>query len=196
MAWANQGWIRLKAETSDRDSLAEPERAGTKIWLYRKVQLHTVTPYEPLGSYAVSQPPFHFYSRHLRCGTYVRCRTCMAYDILRATHDIVLYIVRAMSYVLYTGYRRTTSYVRHRLYVQCRMCTYDIVSDRYDILGCHFNISYTMSYVLKGPSISYVHDIRYRRLISYTTSYVSGMTYDVVCEHTTSYVRHTMSYVF
>ena len=124
----------------------------------------------------------------------------MTYDIVRATHDIVLYIVRAMSYVRYTGYRRTTSYVRHRMYVRCRTCTYDIVSDTYDIVGCHFNISYTMSYtmsyILKGPTISYVHDIRYHRFISYTTSYVSCMTYDVVCQHTISYVRHTMSYVF
>ena len=81
-------------------------------------------------------------------------------------------------------------------YVRCRTSTYNIVSDTYDIVGCHFNISYTMSYVLKGPTISYVHDIRYRRFISYTTSYVSCMTYDVVCQHTISYVRHTMSYVF
>jgi hypothetical protein len=118
----------------------------------------------------------------------------MTYDIVRATHDIVLYIVRAMSYVRYTGYRRMTrtSYVRHRMYVQCRTCAYDIVSDTYDIVGCHFNISYTMSYVLKGPTISYVHDIRYCRFISY----VSCMTYDVVYQHTISYVRHTTSYVF
>ncbi len=49
-------------------------------------------------------------SCHLLCRTYVRCRTCMTYDIVRATHDIVLYIVRAMLYV------RTMSYVyiRHR----------------------------------------------------------------------------------
>ena len=36
---------------------AEPGRAGTKMWRYRKVPLSTVTPYEPLGSYAVSRPP-------------------------------------------------------------------------------------------------------------------------------------------
>ncbi len=44
---------------------------------------------------------------------YVRCRTSCTYDIVRATYDIVLNIVRTMSYVRYTGYRRTTSYVRH-----------------------------------------------------------------------------------
>ena len=56
----------------------------------------------------------HLDSCHLRCRTYIRCRTCMTYDVVRATYDIVLYIVRAMSYVRYTGCRRTTSYVRHR----------------------------------------------------------------------------------
>ncbi len=110
---------------------------------------------------------------------HLRCRTCMTYDIVRATYDIVLYIVREMSFMRYTGYRRTTSYVRHRTYVRCRTCTYDIVSDTYDIVSCHLNITYTMLYVLNGPTISYVHDIRYRRCISYTTSYVSYMTYDV-----------------
>ncbi len=126
----------------------------------------------------------HLDSCHLQCRTYVRYRMCMTYDIVRATYNIVLYIVRAMSYVRYKGYRRTTSFVRHGTYVRCRTCTYDIVSDTYDIVGCHLNISYTMSYVLNGLTISYVHDIRYRRFISYTTSYVSYMTYDVVCQHT------------
>ncbi len=107
-----------------------------------------------------------------------------------------MYIIRAMSYVQYTGCRRTTSYVRHRMYIQCRTCTYDIVSYTYDIVGCHLNISYTMSYVLNGPTKSYIHDIRYRRFISYTTSYVSYMTHDVVCQHTISYARRTMSHVF
>ena len=46
--------------------------------------------------------------------SHVRCRTCMTCDIVRATYDIVLYIIRTMSYVRYTGYRRTTSYVRYR----------------------------------------------------------------------------------
>ena len=137
----------------------------------------------------------HLDSCHLRCRTYIRYRTCMTYDVVRATYDIVLYIVRAMSYVLYTGYRRTTSYVLHCTYLRCRTCTYDIVSVTYDIVGCHLNIPYTMSYVLNGRMISYVHEIRYRRCISYTTSY-SYMTYDVVCQHTISYARHTMSYVF
>ncbi len=87
--------------------------------------------------------------------------------------------------------------VRHSMYVRSRTCTYDIVSDTYyDIVGCHFNILYTMLYVLKGPTISYVHDIRYCRFISYTTSYELCMTYDVVCQHTILYARHTMSYVF
>ncbi len=45
---------------------------------------------------------------------HVRCRTSCTYDIVRATYDIVLNIARTMSYVRYTGCRRTTSYVRHR----------------------------------------------------------------------------------
>jgi hypothetical protein len=45
---------------------------------------------------------------------HVRCRTSCTYDIVRVTYDIVLNIARTMSYVRYTGYRRTTSYVRHR----------------------------------------------------------------------------------
>jgi hypothetical protein len=100
----------------------------------------------------------------------------MTYDIVRATYDIVC------------------------TYVRCSTCTYDIMSDTYNIVGRHFNLSYTLLYVLNGPTISYVHDIRYRRCISYstayTTSYVSYMTYDVVCQHTISYARRTMSYVF
>ena len=36
---------------------AEPGRAGTKMWRYRKVPLFTVTPYDPLGSYTVSRLP-------------------------------------------------------------------------------------------------------------------------------------------
>jgi hypothetical protein len=88
----------------------------------------------------------------------VRCRTCDIQDI-----D--------------AGYR--TCYVV--CHVRCRMSTYDIMSDTYDIVDCRLNISYTMSYVRNGPTISYVHDIRYRRFISYTKSYVSYMTYDVAC---------------
>jgi hypothetical protein len=45
---------------------------------------------------------------------HVRCRTSCTYDVVRATYDIVLNIARTMSYVRYTGSRRTTSYVRHR----------------------------------------------------------------------------------
>ncbi len=45
---------------------------------------------------------------------HVRCRTSCTYDIVRVTYDIVLNIARTMSYVRYTGCRRTTSYVRHR----------------------------------------------------------------------------------
>ena len=36
---------------------AEPGRAGTKMWRYRKVSLFTVTPYDPLESYTVSRLP-------------------------------------------------------------------------------------------------------------------------------------------
>ncbi len=62
----------------------------------------------------------HLESCHLRCRTYVRARTCMTYDIARATYDIVLYIVRAMSYVRYTGY----IWNRHRLYRNRVFITY------------------------------------------------------------------------
>ncbi len=45
---------------------------------------------------------------------HVRCRMSCTYDIVRVTYDIVLNIAHTMSYVQYTGSRRTTSYVRHR----------------------------------------------------------------------------------
>jgi hypothetical protein len=62
----------------------------------------------------------------------------------------------------------------------------------YYIIGCHFNISYTMLYILNGPTIWYEHDILYCKFILYMTSYVSYMTYNVVCQHTISYARRTM----
>ncbi len=61
--------------------------------------------------------------------------------------------------------------------VRCRTSTYDIVCDTYDIIRVHLHISYTMSSVGNGYTMSYVHDIRYRRSISYTTSYVRTMSY-------------------
>jgi hypothetical protein len=58
---------------------------------------------------------------------------------------------------------RTMSYV-----------TYDVVRHA---RTTSYGISYTMSYVGNGYTISYVHDIRYRRSISYTTSYVRTMSH-------------------
>jgi hypothetical protein len=56
----------------------------------------------------------------VRYGTYVRCRTCMTYNIVRAAHDIVLYIVRVI-YRIYTyDIVRATSYVRTMSYVYIR----------------------------------------------------------------------------
>ena len=112
-----------------------------------------------------------------------------------------------MSYVTYDVVRnaRTTSYVQHTTscwtsHVRCRTCdiqdvdvrhrtydvvrnvryrtsTYDIVRHTYDIVRVHLHISYTMSYVGNGYTMSYVHDIRYRMFISYTTSYVRTMSH-------------------
>jgi hypothetical protein len=94
---------------------------------YEKIQNH-VRPCTSTSMYVQSiMMYFHLDSCHLLCRTYVRCRTCMTYDIVRATHDIVLYIVRAMSYVPYRGYRRTTSYVRHRT---LHTMSYDYVRHR------------------------------------------------------------------
>ncbi len=114
------------------------------------------------------------------------CRTCdiQDIDVQHRTCDIVL----VCTYDVVRGRTSTT------LFLTLARTTSSVVISTY--------LSYTMSYVLKGPMISYVHasDIRYRRFILYTitTSYhdVSCMTYDVVCQHTISYARHTMSYVF
>jgi hypothetical protein len=54
---------------------------------------------------------------------------------------------------------RTCYIVRHIL---CRTSTYDIVRGTYYIVSVHLHISYTMSYVGNGYTMSYVHDIRYR----------------------------------
>ncbi len=89
-----------------------------------------------------------------RCTSYVRCRTCYIQDI-----DVR---------------HRTCDMARH---VRCRTSTYDIVCHTYDIVCCHLHISYTMSYVGNGHAMSYVHDIRYRRFISYTTSYARTMSH-------------------
>ncbi len=137
----------------------------------------------------------------------------VTYDVVpHATYDIVLNIVRTMSYVRYTGYRVIIIDVRHRtcdiVRHVCRTSAYDIVCDTYDIVRFHLRISYTISYVGKGRTMSYVHDIRYRRSISYTTSYVRTMsyvnirhrmlyivcdTYDIVRFHLC--ISYTMSYV-
>ena len=54
---AQEEWRGPRMGRRRRLQQAEPGRAGTKMWRYRKVPLHTVTPYEPLGSYAVSRLP-------------------------------------------------------------------------------------------------------------------------------------------
>ena len=98
----------------------------------------------------------HLDSCHLRCRTYIRRRTCMTYDVVRATYDIVLYFVRTMSYVRYTGYRGMTLYVPHR--------TLRTMS--------HVNIRNRMSHirhrVLSSPHI--VYNVVSRK-----------WTYDVIC---------------
>jgi hypothetical protein len=116
----------------------------------------------------------HLDSCHQRCRTYIRCRTCMTYNVVRATYHIVLYIVRAMSYVWYTGYRRTTSYVRHH------------TSSTMSYVNLRHRMSHIRHCMLSSPHIvynvvclkwTYVHDIRYCRFISYTTSYSRTMSH-------------------
>ncbi len=58
----------------------------------------------PVQVYRIPDDYIHYILDHLdsghlpwRCRTCVQCRTCMTYDIVRATYDIVLCIVHAMS---------------------------------------------------------------------------------------------------
>ncbi len=102
------------------------------------------------------------------------------YDIVRATYDIVLNILHMMSPSRTSTYDIQDVDVRHRTcdivrHVRCHTSTCDIIGDAYDIVRVHLHISYTMSYVGNGYTMSYVHDIRYRMFISYTTSYVPTM---------------------
>ena len=154
----------------------------------------------------------HLDSCHLQCRTYVRYRTCMTYDIVRATNDIVLYIVRAISYVRYTGYRRTTSYVRHRTsrtmsYVYIRHRTWHVRHRTWSpphncihmprdfargishgtSYAISYTISYTMSYTISYAMSYTVHRIRYRRYTRCRIRYhiydiVYDIVYDVVCD--------------
>ncbi len=90
------------------------------------------------------------------------------YDVVRAWHT-TSYVQHTTSFCISYVQCRTCDIqdigVRHRMcdivrYVLCRMSTYDI-------LVFHLNMSYTTSYVRNGRTTSYVHDIRYRRFISY-----------------------------
>jgi hypothetical protein len=123
---------------------------------------------------------------------HVRCRTSCTYDIVRVTYDIVLNIARTMSYVRYTGSRRTTSYVRHRTWrtmsyvnirhrtshIRHRTCSSQHIADN---VVCQ---KWTYDVVCTWHTTSYVHIV-----------YDIVCTYDVACQHTTSYVRRTTSYV-
>ena len=134
--------------------------------------------------------PLHLDSCHLRRRMFTRCRMCMTYDVVGATYDIVLHIVYTMSYVRHD--------IRYRMYdivyIYDVVCvTYDIVCDTYDIVCFHFHISYTMSYVGNVHTMSYVHDIRYRRFISYTTSYVHTMSH-VNIRYRMSHIQCRMSH--
>ena len=107
-----------------------------------------------------------------------------------ATYDVVRHVRCRMSCTTscWTSYIRCRMYdiqdvdVRHRTcdivcHVRCCTSTYDSVRNTYYIVRVHLHISYTMSYVGNGYTMSYVHDIRYRMFISYTTSYVPTMSY-------------------
>ena len=124
---------------------------------------------------------------------HVRCRTSCTYDIVRVTYDIVLNIARTMSYVRYTGSRRTTSYVRHRTwrtmsYVDIRHRTSHIRHRTCSSQHIVYNVvcqKCTYDVVRTWHTTSYVHIV-----------YDIACTYDVACQHTISYVRRTMSNVF
>ncbi len=89
---------------------------------------------------------------------HVRCRTSCTYDIVRATYDIVLNIARTMSYVRYTGSRRTTSYVRHR--------TLRTMS--------HVNIRHRTAHILHRTCSS-------QHIVTVYNVVCQKWTYDVVC---------------
>ena len=111
-----------------------------------------------ISRHALSQTCIYMYMHGIshsgRGSGFQMCRTCDIQDV-----DIR---------------HRTCDIVRD---VRCRTSTYDIVRHTYDIVRVHLNISYTMSYVGNGYTMSYVHDIRYRMFISYTTSYVRTMSH-------------------
>jgi hypothetical protein len=155
--------------------------------------------------------------RHVRCRTSAYDIVCDTNDIVRF-HLRISYAMsyvgngRTMSYVM--TYDIVGPYrIRHRMYVRCRMSTYYIVcrtsyvthTTSYVFISAHIlallinsteagnllRISYTMSYIGNGRTMSYVHDIRYRRSISYKTSYVRTMSYVNIQYR---YIRHRMRY--
>jgi hypothetical protein len=73
----------------------------------------------------------------------------------------------------------TCDIVRHIIMIRCRTSTYDIVCQTYNIVCrlLHTGISYTMSYVRNGHTMSYVRDIQYCRFILYATSYARTMSH-------------------
>ena len=83
----------------------------------------------------------------------------------------------------------TMSYVRHRT---SRTMSYVNVRCRTSHIRHRTCSSQHMSYVRNGHTMSYVHDIRHRMLISYTTSYVRTMSY-VNIRHRMLDVRCRMS---
>ena len=92
-----------------------------------------------------------------------------------------------MSYVRYTEYRHTTSYVHI-------VCFHDIVRQRTTscdtdgIVGRDLNLSCTMSFVQNRHTISYVHDIRYHSVVGDDIVCLIHdvrcrlSTYDIVCQ--------------
>jgi hypothetical protein len=105
------------------------------------------------------------------CTSYVRCRTCDKQDI--EVRHCTCHIVR---------------------YVLCRTSTYEIVCHTYDIVCCLLHISYTVLYLGNGHTMSYVHDILYRRFISYTTLYARTMSHLNIRYRTMSDLRCRTSF--
>ncbi len=105
-------------------------------------------------------PDVHLDSCHLRCRTYVRCRTCMTYEIVRATHDIILYIVRAMSYVRYTGHLEPC-HTRYRVFTRYQVTHWHIIGSCFPISGFSFDpiSGHVACDPISGTYIGYTLDI-------------------------------------
>ena len=128
---------------------------------------------------------------HVRHRTYILCRTYdvvrlypvyRTYDIAHTIYNTMSCVARTMSYVMHVWHR---TYVRHRRWQESRCNTrfkFTVTCTQFtaaasEPASASGNLipwttspySYTMSYVLNGPTISYVYNLRYCRFISYTT---------------------------